>query len=179
MIKRSNAYCEIQNLYDDEDKPDQIAINDILDALESAGVEFAPEEPDPSAVASFEKMLSKRHDLGAYYNIDDIAEIGLKMRDEQQTRIADLESQVNIIADENQALENRIEEKYAEIGDLQGELGDALMKIERLKQPLPESPELAKAIKNYYGESNNFLPMRVLNYIDALESELARPRGGS
>jgi len=158
MIKRSRAMNPIKHvlkLYNIE-KP---IANEILDALESAGVEFAPE---PSAVEKFNGMLLRYNNGTGSEEWPEWLNACLAMRDELQAwisnlesrlsenknvtkqdrhiifelqndyenwdmetkrlkaRIADLESQVDIIADENQALEKRIEEKDAEIERLTG-----------------------------------------------------------
>jgi hypothetical protein len=223
MIKRSKLKQRIYDalsIYSNDEELRSTLTNVVFSNLDYADMEFAPEEP--SAMETFEEMLSKSCDLGAYYNIEDIAAIGEKMRDELQARIVDLEK--------------RIEEKDAELFSCrqsllkQGIEKDA--KIKQLKKPmplyeemaakiknledtkmrhndwirkakndasyqdnisfdivwadalralklhqLPESPELVKARENYYdGTECKNTPAEQL--IDALESEIARLRGG-
>lgn len=50
--------------------------------------------------------------------------------------------------------------------------------VEKWKQPLPESPELVNAREDFMARSGDFLTWRARKYITALESELARLRGG-
>jgi hypothetical protein len=119
-----SAIIEFKKIFDDFSPPTCDLANRILDAPESAGVEFAPEEP--SAIEKFEKSREEAEvylrDLnGEAFDFIVAAVIDAEaMRDELQARIAELESQVNIIADENQALEKRIVEKDAEIERLRG-----------------------------------------------------------
>jgi hypothetical protein len=174
-LKRSEAFYKIQNNYEDEDKLDPDFLNEILDILESAGVEFAPEEP--SAVEKWENEV-KDYALDAKEygadNMDElnfkgseikkIIELGNSMRDEQQARIADLESQVNIIADENQSLEKRIEEKDAKLSGLLWKLRyqqniDAWRKErdEILKLSVESDSNFARKVFNFCGSSSDLI----------------------
>jgi hypothetical protein len=117
MIKRSEMF----KIIDDYSTSEKMTIR-ILDAIESAGVEFAPEPPEPSAVEKWTALvtLEPLHQTYSGDEVKGVVKVGNAMRDEQQARISDLESQVNIIADENQRLEKRIVEKDAEIERLRG-----------------------------------------------------------
>jgi hypothetical protein len=174
MIKRSSAIdkviIELEQRYREDPCTEREMANRIATALESAGVEFAPEEPESSAVEkwnraaddidilTFDEWEKQHHDnRGLALGLRDYGNV---MRDELQARISDLESQVDIIADENQTLEKRIEEKDAE--------------IERLQQSLPESPELVKLREKYYKCRDHSYDG---DYITALESEIAKLRG--
>jgi chromosome segregation ATPase len=204
-LKRSEAFYKIQNNYEDEDKLDPDFLNEILDILESAGVEFAPEEPEPSAVEKYKKLK----DSILHYDYDDWAPVDLfhcmdSVIDELQARISDLESQVNIIADENQSLEKCIEEKDVEIEKLKKQQNETdkrilywkdavttLQKMGREKnEQLPESPELVRAREEYEkwkngydgdGQQTEIMSRKgfskLVIFKDALESENARLRG--
>jgi archaellum component FlaC len=110
-------------------------------------------------------MECEEHGIGVTINYDGYIHTECPVCEELQeltARISDLESQVNIIADENQSLEKRIEEKDVE--------------IERLKQPIPESPELVKARADHKTCTGDKCDC-VVHYIAALESDNARLRG--
>lgn len=143
--------------------------NELADFFESfVGIEFISEEKELSAVEKFNASLSnheKNSNTGKFWL--EILNIAVLMRDELQA--------------ENKQLKSELKERYEQIGNLQGEVGDALMKIERLKQSIIESPELEKArsaynVRSDYNGGNQLLPWRVTGYIRALESELEKLR---
>jgi hypothetical protein len=181
-----SAIIEFKKIFDDFSPPTCDLANRILDAIESAGVEFAPEPPEPSAVEKWTALvtLEPLHQTYSGYEVKGVVKVGNAMRDEQQARISDLESQVNIIADENQSLEKRIEEKDAETARLENCYNDAIETIasdnayiKKLKEPVPESPELAKAKNDYYSYRSEYELQWVPAYVAALESDNARLRG--
>lgn len=80
MIKRSEAFAKLDKhalrIYDAQDNDiTACTLNRYLDALESAGVEFAPEETEPSAVEKWNRIESESPELAnarnAYYVDDD------------------------------------------------------------------------------------------------------------
>jgi hypothetical protein len=181
-----SAIIEFKKIFDDFSPPTCDLANRILDAIESAGVEFAPEPPEPSAVEKWTALvtLEPLHQTYSGDEVKGVVKVGNAMRDEQQARISDLESQVNIIADENQSLEKRIEEKDAETARLENCYNDAIETIasdnayiKNLKEPVPESPELAKAKNDYYSYRSEYELQWVPAYVAALESDNARLRG--
>lgn len=172
MTTRSKAYKKI---FDDFSPPTCDLANRILDALESAGVEFAPEET--SAVEKWEEAKAEWKDCHTDMRANFLIIAGNSMRDELQARIA--------------ALEKRIEEKDAEIDRLTKENTQYKLStradINKAAQPLPESPELVKAKEEFREMRARFsqsqctdwsMANKSMIYIAALESELARLRGG-
>jgi DNA repair exonuclease SbcCD ATPase subunit len=181
MIKRSEMF----KIIDDYSTSEKMTIR-ILDAIESAGVEFAPEELSEieKAKKKYEDAVNEQHDNDGTDHYPAIVSYADHFHKVLQARIADLESQVNIIADENQRLEKRIEEKDAETARLENCYNDAIETIasdnayiKKLKEPVPESPELAKAKNDYYSYRSEYELQWVPAYIAALESDNARLRG--
>jgi hypothetical protein len=190
MIQRSEAFYGLKCNFESGEIDDSF-INEILDVLAGKGVEFAPEEPSAVEKWEIEKSpwLAPPEDPELIDpEVKLLIEAGDSMRDELQARIKDLESQVDIIADENQSLEKRIEEKDAEIAGLKSRECNYghMHPCDCIQHLIPESSELVKARENsincehrrdetdyeYYVRKLGF----ALDYIEALEN--ARLRGG-
>jgi hypothetical protein len=161
----------------------------IVSEFESAGVEFAPEELSEieKAKKKYEDAVNEQHDNDGTDHYPAIVSYADHFHKVLQARIADLESQVNIIADENRSLEKRIEEKDAEIAGLKSRECNYghMHPCDCIQHLIPESSELVKARENsincehrrdetdyeYYVRKLGF----ALDYIEALEN--ARLRG--
>ena len=174
----------------------QVPIDKYLDALESAGVEFAPEEK-PSAVEEWEKEKNRLYGndyAGAFAGYE---RAGDSMRDEllaENKRLREENEGYPGIAHDMLAKDAEIEQLREEVERLKGnwkincdmmETRNEIIKkqkaeIERLKQPIPESPELAKFRDEYYAYDAKGLSYEDRanrsRYIRALESEISRLR---
>jgi hypothetical protein len=186
-----SAIIEFKKIFDDFSPPTCDLANRILDAIESAGVEFAPEELSEieKAKKKYEDAVNEQHDNDGTDHYPAIVSYADHFHKVLQARIADLESQVNIIADENQSLEKRIEEKDAEIAGLKSRECNYghMHPCDCIQHLIPESSELVKA-RDEYEEWNNLGVqqtesilrkgfLRLVAYKDTLESENARLRG--
>jgi mRNA-degrading endonuclease RelE of RelBE toxin-antitoxin system len=172
-----------------------MSIEELVEFCESEGMEFAPEDPKPGAVGEWDLLVARSY--REFANQGEFRELGNAMRDELLAENKQLRAEIERLKTELDRTVNlshgdvsgeTYETALEEIERLKGnwkincdmmETRNEIIKkqkaeIERLKQPILESPELVKAREEY--QESQFISWRVSDYVVALEFEIERLR---